>query len=87
MTKTPHYKNYSFIHQMLKMSSLATDAQRKVAPDTNVRNAIQSTDIANIQNKIKTIKNTNLTNQQQRLKLSIYFENELWHIKYVYLCT
>ena len=37
-----------------EMSSLATDAQRKVAPDINVRNAIQSTDIANIRKILKT---------------------------------
>ena len=38
-----------------EMSSLATDAQRKVAPDINALNAIQSTDIANIRKILKTL--------------------------------
>lgn len=37
-----------------EMSSLATDAQRKVAPDINALNAIQSTDIAKIRKILKT---------------------------------
>ena len=38
-----------------EMSSSATDAQRKVAPDINALNAIQSTDIANIRKILKTL--------------------------------
>ena len=37
-----------------EMSSSATDAQRKVAPDINALNAIQSTDIAKIRKILKT---------------------------------